>query len=169
VQFLNCDVCLDRRRSCRSPKKTNDDYENHYFCFYAVPVSNVALVPKSVDQTQPQNDVSTFQSGLDLAIKQFRDQFTRRLAVASDVETILEKASPINQTTRTIQRAALPRLSELSSAPSPAVERSSNWRNHCAAGGLARFLFGQRQPRASDEYGTHDSIEWAKVKISQAH
>jgi len=57
---------------------------------------NVALVQRSVDQTQPQNDVSTFQSGLDLAIKQFRDQFTRRLAVASDVESILQKASPIN-------------------------------------------------------------------------
>ncbi len=57
---------------------------------------NVALVQRSVDQTQPQNDISTFQSGLDLAIKQFRDQFTRRLAVASDVESILQKASPIN-------------------------------------------------------------------------
>ena len=57
---------------------------------------NVALVQGSVDQTQPRNDVSTFQSGLDLAIKQFRDQFTRRLAVASDVETILQKASLIN-------------------------------------------------------------------------
>jgi hypothetical protein len=57
---------------------------------------NVALVQRSVDQTQPQNDISTFQSGLDLAIKQFRDQFTRRLAVASDVESILQKASPLN-------------------------------------------------------------------------
>jgi hypothetical protein len=57
---------------------------------------NVALVERSVDQTQPQNDISTFQSGFDLAIKQFRDQFTRRLAVASDVETILQSASPIN-------------------------------------------------------------------------
>ena len=57
---------------------------------------NVALVQRSVDQTQPQNDISTFQSGLDLAIKQFRNQFTRRLAVASDVESILQKASPIN-------------------------------------------------------------------------
>jgi hypothetical protein len=57
---------------------------------------NVALVQRSVDQTQPQNDVSTFQSGLDLAIKQFRDQFTRRLAVASDVENVLQKASPID-------------------------------------------------------------------------
>jgi hypothetical protein len=57
---------------------------------------NVALVQGSVDQTQPQNDISTFQSGLDLAIKQFRDQFTRRLAVASDVESILQNASPIN-------------------------------------------------------------------------
>jgi hypothetical protein len=57
---------------------------------------NVALVQGSVDQTQPQNDISTFQSGLDLAIKQFRDQFTRRLAVASDVESILQQASPIN-------------------------------------------------------------------------
>ena len=57
---------------------------------------NVALVQGSVDQTRPQNDVSTFESGFDLAIKQFRDQFTRRLAVASDVENILQKASPIN-------------------------------------------------------------------------
>src|SRR6185503_6379808 len=57
---------------------------------------NVALVQGNVDQTQPQNDLSTFQAGLDLAIKQFRDQFTRRLAVASDVEGILQKASPIN-------------------------------------------------------------------------
>ena len=57
---------------------------------------NVALVQGSVDQTQPQNDISTFQSGFDLAIKQFRDQFSRRLAVGSDVESILQKASPMN-------------------------------------------------------------------------
>src|SRR6185436_8910434 len=57
---------------------------------------NVELVQQSVDQTRPQNDISTFQSGFDLAIKQFRDQFTRRLAVASDVEAVLQKASPIN-------------------------------------------------------------------------
>jgi hypothetical protein len=57
---------------------------------------NVALVQGSVDQTQPQNDISTFQPGFERAIKQFRDQFTRRLAVASDVESILQKASPIN-------------------------------------------------------------------------
>ena len=57
---------------------------------------NVALVQGSVDQTQPQNDISTFQFGLDLAIKQFGDQFARRLAVASDVESILQKASLIN-------------------------------------------------------------------------
>ncbi len=57
---------------------------------------NLALVEGSVDQTQPQNDVSTFESGFELAIKQFRDQFTRRLAVATDVESILQKASPIN-------------------------------------------------------------------------
>ena len=54
---------------------------------------NLALVQGSVDQTQPQNDVSTFESGFELAIKQFRDQFTRRLAVAADVESILQKAS----------------------------------------------------------------------------
>ena len=58
---------------------------------------NVALVQGSVDQTQPQNDISTFQSGFDLAIKQFSDQFIRRLAVASDVEIILQKAPPINR------------------------------------------------------------------------
>ena len=57
---------------------------------------NVELVQRSVDQTRPQNDISTFQSGFDLAIKQFRDQFTRRLAVGSDVEVVLQKASPIN-------------------------------------------------------------------------
>jgi hypothetical protein len=57
---------------------------------------NLALVQGSVDQMRPQNDVSTFESGFELAIKQFREQFTRRLAVATDVETILQKASPIN-------------------------------------------------------------------------
>jgi hypothetical protein len=57
---------------------------------------NVALVQGSVDETRPQNDVSKFESGFELAIKQFRDQFTRRLAVAADVESILQKASPIN-------------------------------------------------------------------------
>src|SRR6185369_14913816 len=57
---------------------------------------NLALVQRSVDQMRPQNDVSTFESGFELAIKQFRDQFTRRLAVATDVESILQKASPIN-------------------------------------------------------------------------
>jgi hypothetical protein len=57
---------------------------------------NVALVQRSVDQTQPKNDVSAFQSAFDIAIRQFRDQFTRRLAVASDVERILQNASPLN-------------------------------------------------------------------------
>src|SRR6185369_14870608 len=57
---------------------------------------NLALIQRNVDETQPRNDVSTFQSGLDLAIKQFSNQFTRRLAVATDVESILQKASPLN-------------------------------------------------------------------------
>ena len=57
---------------------------------------NRALVQESIDQTQPKNDISEFQSELDLAIKQFRDQFIRRVAVASDVEGILHTASPIN-------------------------------------------------------------------------
>jgi hypothetical protein len=57
---------------------------------------NLALVQGSVDQTQPQNDVSAFESGFELAIKQFSDQFTRRVAVATDVESILHKATPIN-------------------------------------------------------------------------
>jgi hypothetical protein len=56
----------------------------------------VALIQRSVDQTEPQNDVSTLESAFERAIKQFRDQFTRRLAVAADVEVILQKASPIN-------------------------------------------------------------------------
>jgi hypothetical protein len=30
------------------------------------------------------------------------------------------------------------------------------------------FYSGQRQPRASDGYGAHDSIDWAKVKISRS-
>ncbi len=57
---------------------------------------NLALVQRSVDQMRPQNDVSTFEPGFELAIKQFRDQFTRRLAVAADVEGILQKALPLN-------------------------------------------------------------------------
>lgn len=57
---------------------------------------NVALVQRSVDQTKPQNDISAFQHGFDLAIEHFRDQFSRRFAVASDIENILQKASPIN-------------------------------------------------------------------------
>src|SRR5678816_1564765 len=57
---------------------------------------NVELVQRNVDQTRPQNDISNFQAGFDLAVKQFRDQFTRRLAVSSDVEAVLQKASPIN-------------------------------------------------------------------------
>ena len=57
---------------------------------------NGALVQKSVDQTKPQNDISSFQAGFVLAIGQFRDQFTRRLAVASDIENVLQKASPLN-------------------------------------------------------------------------
>src|SRR5215218_7956006 len=44
---------------------------------------NLALVQGSVDQTRPQNDVSTFGSDFELAVKQFRDQFNRRLAVAA--------------------------------------------------------------------------------------
>src|SRR5678815_2120658 len=57
---------------------------------------NVELVQRSVDQTRPQNDISNFQAGFDLAVKQFRDQFIRRLAVGSDVDAVLQKASPIN-------------------------------------------------------------------------
>jgi hypothetical protein len=57
---------------------------------------NLELVRRSVDQTRPQSDISTFQASFDLAIKQFRDQFARRLAVDSDVEAILQEASPIN-------------------------------------------------------------------------
>jgi len=57
---------------------------------------NVSLVQTSVDQTKPQNDISAFQHGFDLAIEHLRDQFTRRLAVPSDVESVLQKASPIN-------------------------------------------------------------------------
>ena len=57
---------------------------------------NGSLVQRSVDQTQPLNDISTFQSAFDLAIEEFRDRFTRRLAVASDVESVLQNASPIN-------------------------------------------------------------------------
>src|ERR1041384_8820998 len=48
---------------------------------------NIGLVQVSIDQTRPQNDISTFESGFQLAIKQFRDQFTRRLAVRSEEHT----------------------------------------------------------------------------------
>jgi hypothetical protein len=55
-----------------------------------------AVVQGSVDQTQPQNDINTFESGFQPTIKQFSDQFARRLAVATDVESILQKPSLIN-------------------------------------------------------------------------
>jgi hypothetical protein len=79
-------------------------------------------------------------------------------------------AQGANQTTQTIQRAGVATLSEPSSAPSPAVEKEQRSAESLAPQAeRLGFYSGQRQPRASDRHGTHDSVEWAKVKISEVH
>lgn len=57
---------------------------------------NVALVQGRIDETRPQNDINSFEPAYQSAIDQFSDRFTRRLAVAADVQNILQKASLIN-------------------------------------------------------------------------
>ena len=57
---------------------------------------NMALVRRGADQARPQNDIATGQAEFDTAIRHFRNQFSRRLADASDVTGVLQKASLIN-------------------------------------------------------------------------
>jgi hypothetical protein len=57
---------------------------------------NSAMVQQRIDQTNPQNDINTFQSDFDRATAQLKDQFNRRAAVFADVENVLQSASLIN-------------------------------------------------------------------------
>jgi hypothetical protein len=57
---------------------------------------NLALVNGRIDETRPQNDINSFEPAFSSAIDQFRDKFTHRQAGASDVQTILQKASIVN-------------------------------------------------------------------------
>ena len=58
---------------------------------------NLALVVHArIDQTRPQNDINSFEPALGVAIDQFRDRFSRGLAVADDLQNILQSALPIN-------------------------------------------------------------------------
>jgi hypothetical protein len=57
---------------------------------------NVALVNGRIDETRPQNDINSFEPAFSSALDQFKDRFTRRQAVAADVQDVLHKASIVN-------------------------------------------------------------------------
>ena len=57
---------------------------------------NSALVQSSIDQTQPENDINTFEPGFETALHQFRSQFGRQLEGVADIEAVLKQASLIN-------------------------------------------------------------------------
>ncbi len=57
---------------------------------------NEALVQGRIDETRPQNDINSFEPAFESAIDQFRDRFTRSLAVAGDAQNVLQKASLVN-------------------------------------------------------------------------
>ncbi|HVS83001.1 MAG TPA: hypothetical protein VHE60_14835 [Pyrinomonadaceae bacterium] len=57
---------------------------------------NDGLISDRIDETRPQNDINSFEPAFASAIDQFRDRFTRRRAVAADVQNILQKASLVN-------------------------------------------------------------------------
>jgi len=57
---------------------------------------NNALVSNRIDETRPQNDINSFEPAFESAIDQLRDRFNRRLAVAGDVQSVLQKASLVN-------------------------------------------------------------------------
>ena len=57
---------------------------------------NSALVQSSIDQTRSENDINTFESGLETALHQFRSQFGRHLEGVADIEAVLGQASLIN-------------------------------------------------------------------------
>jgi hypothetical protein len=57
---------------------------------------NLALVQFSIDQTRPENDINTFEPGLETALHQFRSQFGLHLEGVSDIEAVLGQALLIN-------------------------------------------------------------------------
>src|ERR1041384_1933864 len=57
---------------------------------------NVALVNGRIDETRPQNDINSFEPAFSSALDQFKDRFTRRQAVAANVQDVLHKASIVN-------------------------------------------------------------------------
>ncbi|MEK6337734.1 MAG: hypothetical protein AABM67_22670 [Acidobacteriota bacterium] len=57
---------------------------------------NTSLISAHIDEMRPQNDINSFEPAFQGAIDQFRERFTRRLAVAADVQNILQKAWLVN-------------------------------------------------------------------------
>ena len=57
---------------------------------------NAALAHGRIGVTRSQNDINSFEPAFESAVNQFRDRFVRRQAGAADVQTILQKASLVN-------------------------------------------------------------------------
>src|SRR4030095_2426568 len=57
---------------------------------------NAALVQARIDQTRPQNDISSFETAFASAVDEFRDQFNRSREGEADVRNVLQKASLVN-------------------------------------------------------------------------
>jgi hypothetical protein len=57
---------------------------------------NAALIQIRVDQTRPQNDINTFEPSLANAIRLLKGEQSRRIAVAVDIEKLLQKATAVN-------------------------------------------------------------------------
>jgi uncharacterized membrane protein len=57
---------------------------------------NTSLINARINETRPQNDINSFVPAFQSAVDQFADRFTRRVAVAADVQNILQSASLIN-------------------------------------------------------------------------
>jgi YMGG-like Gly-zipper len=57
---------------------------------------NAALVQARIDQTRPQNDISSFETAFASAVEEFRDQFNRSREGEADVRNVLQKASLVN-------------------------------------------------------------------------
>jgi hypothetical protein len=53
-------------------------------------------VQSRIDQTLPENHISTFEPGFETATQKFRNQLSRHMAGAADVESVLRQASLIN-------------------------------------------------------------------------
>jgi hypothetical protein len=57
---------------------------------------NLALVQGRIDQTRPQNDISSFETAFESAVIEFRDQFNRSRTGTPDVQNVVQKASLVN-------------------------------------------------------------------------